>query len=307
MAMRVLIGVDGSQGSLAAVKFAGQLLTADKDAVTLYYSPPPVSVRTVPDASGTASSLQNYLATAVFRKAREQLPAEIQRTAENIVGTREPRSGLLIAADDRRADLIVIGARGTGPSKQPALGSLARHVVHHATIPVLVVRRGLDAPKQPVHLLLASDGSDVSQHASEVLQCFSWPAGTIGWTITVAESAAEGQIPEWLADQLDDQQLACLGMGGFARHQEEQGRLHRETEAWYGKLPAIFQAHDPLVVTGHVGDQILRAIDANRIDLVVVGARRQGPVRRLLLGSTSEYVLNHASCSVLIVHGQQRP
>ena len=305
--MRVLVGIDGSPGSLAAVQFAGQLLSPDKDSVTLYYSPPQVWVRAVADASGTAGELQGYLASAVFSKAREYIPQPMWESVQTIVGTRDPRSGLLIAAEERRADLIVIGARGTGHLKQPTLGSLARHVVHHATIPVLVVRRGVSAPIQPIRVLLASDASDVSQHASEILQGLSWPPGTIGQVITVLESSAEGQIPEWLTDQLDDQQLASLGLGRFARDEKEEARLRRATELWYGKLPAVFQGRDPLVVAGHVGDQILQAIDSNQIDLVVVGARRQGPVRRLLLGSTSEYVLSHASCSVLIVRGQQRP
>jgi nucleotide-binding universal stress UspA family protein len=305
--MRVLLGIDGSPGSLAAAQFAGQLLSADKDSVTFYYSPPPVWVRAVADASGTAGELQGYLASAVFSKACEYLPQPLRESVQTIVGARDPRSGLLIAADERRADLIVIGARGTGRLKQPTLGSLARYVVHHAAIPVLVVRRGINAPIQPIRVLLASDGSEVSQHASEILQRLSWPPGTIGRAITVLESSREGQIPQWLADQLDDQQLATLGFGRFARGEEEEARVRQETEQWYGKLPTMFQGRDPLVVTGHVGDQILQAIDSNQVDLVVIGARRQGPIRRLLLGSTSEYVLSHAACSVLIVRGQLQP
>jgi nucleotide-binding universal stress UspA family protein len=304
--MRVLIGIDGSPGSLGAVQFVAELLSAEKDNVIFYYSPPPVWVRAVADASGTAGEIQSYLARAVFAKARECLPLPVQEKVQMIVGTREPRSGLLIAADERRADLIVIGARGTSHLKHSKLGSLARHVVHHAPIPVLVVRCGVSASIQTLRVLLASDGSEVSQHASEILQQLSWPVGTVGRAITVVESA-EGQIPQWLADQLDDQQLASLGIGRFARDKEELTRVRRETEGWFGKLPAIFQGSDPLVVTGHVGDQILQAVDANQIDLVVVGARRQGPVRRLLLGSTSEYVLSHATCSVLLVRGPLRP
>jgi nucleotide-binding universal stress UspA family protein len=62
-----------------------------------------------------------------------------------------------------------------------------------------------------------------------------------------------------------------------------------------------------VITAGHAADQILKAVDAHGIDLVVVGARRQGAVRRLLLGSTSEYVLSHAPCSVLVVRGHERP
>ncbi len=302
--MRVLIGVDGSPGSLAAAKFVGNMLTAGKDQVFIYYSPPPVYVRATHDASGTAGALQSYLTTAVFDRARQHLPATLAQQSTTIVGSRDARQGLLIAADECRADLIVIGARGSRPLKQPTIGSIARHVVHEATVPVLVVR-GLVDLRKPIHVLLAGDGSEVSHHASGILKAFSWPSGTTGHALTVLESTPEGKIPEWLVEQLTDEQLSALGMGSFARDEMEEARIRKEAAGWYGDLPAIFQGRDPLIAPGHVGDEILKAIDAHRIDLVVVGARRQGTLRRFLLGSTSEFVLNHAPCSVLIVRGHE--
>jgi len=305
--MRVLIGIDGSVGSLAAVQFVGRLLAAERDEITLYYSPPPVWVRAVSDASGVAAQLHNYLASSVFDKARQHLPAVLRRDAKTIVGSREPRQGLLVAADECRADLLVVGARGLGPAKVPTLGSLALHVVHHAPIPVLVVRGAPSPSAGPIRVLLASDGSPESQHAAESLARFSWPAGTTGRTITVLESAAQGKLPEWLSEQLDDQQLAALGMGSFARNDEEAAKRREEVARWQAALPAVLQGSDPLVVAGHAADQILQTIAAERTDLVVVGARRQGAVRRMLLGSTSEHILAHAPCSVLVVRSHEHP
>jgi nucleotide-binding universal stress UspA family protein len=304
--MRVLIGVDGSPGSLAAAKLVGSMLTAGKDQVFIYYSPPPVYVRATHDAAGTAGALQSYLTTAVFDKARKHLPAKLAEQSTTIVGSRDARQGLLVAADECRADLIVIGARGSGPLKQPTIGSIARHVVHEARVPVLVVRGLVDLQK-PIHVLLASDGSEVSHHASSILKDFSWPWGATGHALTVLESTPEGKIPVWLVKQLSDEQLAALGMGTFSRDELEEARTRADAARWYGELPSIFQGRDPHIVPGHAGDQILKAIDAQGIDLVVVGARRQGAVRRFLLGSTSEYVLSYAPCSVLIVRAHERP
>jgi nucleotide-binding universal stress UspA family protein len=61
------------------------------------------------------------------------------------------------------------------------------------------------------------------------------------------------------------------------------------------------------VIEGHAAQAIIHRLEAEPYDLVVVGARRQGVVGRMLLGSTSYAVLNHAPCSVLIVHEQDRP
>lgn len=302
--MRVLIGVDGSPGSLAAAKFVGNMLTAGKDQVFVYYSPPPIYVRATHDAAGTAGTLQGYLTTAVVDKARQQLPATLAEQTTTIVGSRDARHGLLVAADECRADLIVLGARGAGPMKQPTVGSIARHVAHEATIPVLVVR-GLVDLRNPIHVLLASDGSEVSHHAANILKKFSWSAGATGHALTVLESGSEGTIPEWLVEQLSDEQLAALGMGYFAKDEAEEVRIREGVARWYGDLPGMFQGREPLIVPGHAGDQILKAIDAHRIDLVIVGARRHGTIRRFLLGSTSEFVLNHSPCSVLIVRAHQ--
>jgi len=200
--MRALVGIDGSQGSLAALGFVVRLMAPDKDEIVLYYSPPPVYVRAAHDASGTAGSLQSHLAAAVRDKALQQLSESWQGKVQTIIGEKAPRDGLLIAADEQRADLIVLGARGAGPLTQPTLGSVARHVVHHATIPVLIVRGSARPAGDAIQVLLASDGSEVSRHASDILHHLSWPTGTTGRTITVAESTAEGRIPVWLVDSL---------------------------------------------------------------------------------------------------------
>ena len=52
---------------------------------------------------------------------------------------------------------------------------------------------------------------------------------------------------------------------------------------------------------GHRGQSIVDAADEIGADLTVVGARGHSVVRRLLLGSTSDYVATHSACSVLVV------
>ena len=52
---------------------------------------------------------------------------------------------------------------------------------------------------------------------------------------------------------------------------------------------------------GIVGSRLSDAANELDVDLVVVGARGRSAVRRLLLGSTSDFVATHAPCSVLVV------
>ena len=39
----------------------------------------------------------------------------------------------------------------------------------------------------------------------------------------------------------------------------------------------------------------------DEVDILVVGSRGYGPVKRLVLGSTSEYLQRHARCSLLVL------
>ena len=61
-------------------------------------------------------------------------------SAETDVLEGPPAEALLNAAEAHEADLIVVGSRGFGQFKGLLLGSTSDHVVHYATIPVLVAR-----------------------------------------------------------------------------------------------------------------------------------------------------------------------
>lgn len=50
-----------------------------------------------------------------------------------------PGERICKAADDHKADLIVMGTRGLGVLRRTILGSVSDYVVHHAEVPVTIV------------------------------------------------------------------------------------------------------------------------------------------------------------------------
>lgn len=58
---------------------------------------------------------------------------------------------------------------------------------------------------------------------------------------------------------------------------------------------------DTYSATGDYADGILDAIDETGADLVVMGRRGLGKVRKFLLGSVSNKVVQHAGCAVLLL------
>jgi len=138
--MKLLIGVDGSAGSLAAVSLGGRLVSSDKDEVGLYYSPPKVDIQGGADTTEVLPTVHDLLAKAVFEKSSGQLSPPLRDQVHTIVGQKPARQGLVLAADQWRADMIAVGARGLGPIASIMMGSVAGSVAHAASVPVLVVR-----------------------------------------------------------------------------------------------------------------------------------------------------------------------
>ena len=61
-------------------------------------------------------------------------------------------------------------------------------------------------------------------------------------------------------------------------------------------------------VRGHdAADEVLRAADEYRADLIVIGLRRRTPVGKLIMGSTSQQILLEADCPILAVKAAPAP
>jgi nucleotide-binding universal stress UspA family protein len=306
--MKVIVGVDGSAGSWAAVTLAGRLLSADRDQLLLYNSPAPLHVKGLQRADADAlQRARAALADAVFDKATEHLDPTWAPRIQRIHGEQKPAHGLLMAAEEQRAELIAVGARGIGPLESILVGSVSRAVALHASAAVLIVRPPVhDAG--PLRVLMACDGTETSSRAGEVLKRLDWPDGSVGKIVTVLESRVVGQVPDWLEQQARDSQTDLLARAWVEQHDHQrQERCDQLRQFCQEHLPAIFQNQPPLVRDGHAAQQILHAIRDEQIDLVVCGARNQSLWRQLLLGSTSHHLLNHAHCSVLIVRQHEKP
>lgn len=127
-----------------------------------------------------------------------------------------------------------------------------------------------------MHILVATDGSE---HAREALEFASRLAAQAGAKMTVLG----------VAEQEDKKTIAQLAL-------EDAGRLLEERDIDH----AVKLRH------GHPAEQILREIEQDGYDFIVMGARGRSRLTRFLLGSVSFRVLEHADIPVLIVR-QTRP
>jgi len=137
---RLLIAIDGSDGGHVAVE-EGLALATDLAATVTF-----VCVRkAVPPRLGTPfyeRSLHQGLeqSRSVIEEAME-LAAEAGIEADGEILEGDAADEIVSLADNRDADLIVVGSRGHGPLAGALLGSVSSAVVQHAQCPVLVAKK----------------------------------------------------------------------------------------------------------------------------------------------------------------------
>ncbi|MDQ3885816.1 MAG: universal stress protein [Actinomycetota bacterium] len=134
--LAVLVGVDGSPESDQAVRDAGRIVAAGVDRVIL------ATVLDV-DAVEQDDEMQRQRARKLLADRTDWL-AGGARTA-TVVAAGQPARALLDLADTEHVDLVVVGRRGRGLSRQ-IMGSVAEQVTSRSSRPVL-----LAAPPTTAH------------------------------------------------------------------------------------------------------------------------------------------------------------
>jgi len=140
-APRVVVGVDGSASSLAALRWAVRqagLTGGVVEAVVAWEYPsyywygwPPPSTG---DSADWEANARQILDEAISKSTSPDDPVEIRTR----VVKGNPAGVLINAAHD--ADLLVVGNRGHGGFTEALLGSVGQHCTQHARCPVVVVR-----------------------------------------------------------------------------------------------------------------------------------------------------------------------
>jgi nucleotide-binding universal stress UspA family protein len=307
--MKVLAGVDGSSNSFAAVEFLGRLLAPEHDELVVLFAAPEISFEDERLDPAVEERARSTFSRAILDAAFERLPHPWRGRAisKEVVGS--PGTALLNAADELGAELIAVGFRGTSSLMEHfMLGSVSRTVVHSATVPVLVVKGGAPTAgsadaleSRPVRVLVAYDCSSPAESIAPFLSRLHWPPSAEGSVLTVVRPMFLTDLPDWVKNQPRDPDVAAMAAAWEQEHATNLATATEQLERFREKLPACFASRDVLVEEGRSAEQIVAKVRELGIDLVVLGTRQVGVVRRLLLGSTSEQVLSSAPCSVLVV------
>ncbi|GGW96023.1 universal stress protein [Streptomyces malachitofuscus] len=282
----VVVGVDGSASSLAAVETAAmeahrrgaRLRLVHAIAWSDLHPLGPLSLG--PPESGLRD-VDEPLMNEVEERATAVAPAvEISRT----VVTGEPLTAL--EAQSHGAELVVVGSRGRGGFAGLLVGSTGVHLAAHARCPVLVVR-GRDEPTGPV--LLGVDGSTAGAKAVD----FAFAEAALRGVVIVAVRCwTEWDTP--MPPPSDAAMPYASEPGALAAHEESV--LAEAIAGRQEQFPEVRVRRE--VVRGGARETLIEA--SRSAQLLVVGARGRGGFTGLLLGSVSQAMLHHAHCPVAV-------
>ncbi len=259
----VLVGVDGRPGGRDAIALA-RLLGDAGAKLTLVF------VRSTEIAEDVAESEELL--------ERERSAAGLEAELGSVIALN-PGRGLHEQADRHGADLLVVGSCSRGSFGRAMLSDDTRAALNGAPCAVAVASRGYaehhtaisdigvaynGSPESKAALVVAKELAADAKATVHALEVLSLPSAAFGGLV----APAIGDYADEVIKQAS-QRMRELG--------DVDGRA----------------------VYGIAGEELARFGD--ELDILVVGSRGYGPLRRLVSGSTSNYLERHARCSLLVL------
>ncbi|MGO9973410.1 MAG: universal stress protein [Solirubrobacteraceae bacterium] len=212
--------------------------------------------------------------------------------------SRSRARGLHDAAVAEHADLMVVGSSHRGPLGRVLLGSVAERLLAAAPCAIAVAPRGHALREsRPINVVAAAyDGSEEATTALHTAHAIARRTGAVLRVVTVIEPLTQAQ--GHLVPLPGVEGIAMIERAQALQRQENTGRaaLEEAVDGLGGGTAVMPQ----LLFGGDPADAILDCAREEEADLLVLGSRAYGPVRRVLMGTVSGAVVRHAPCSVLI-------
>jgi nucleotide-binding universal stress UspA family protein len=290
----IVVGVDGSTASTAAVRWAARSAAMRDIGLTIVHGSPPV----VPE-----SSLVEWTGptpSEVMRAQEEQaqrLIDDAAKTANDTAGGLHIQAKAIAAAPvpvllelSNDAQIVVVGRRGRSSLAGVLLGSVSIAMIHRARCPVAVIHdeSPADAASMDAPVLVGIDGSPASELATAIaFDEASWRGVEV-----VALHAAYDSDP-------------------FGIHQLEWADVEPKAHEALAERLAGWQERYPdvrvrrVVVFDRPAHHLIE--QAKTAQVVVVGTRGRGEFTGLLLGSVSAAVVQATRTPVIVARRGDAP
>jgi nucleotide-binding universal stress UspA family protein len=268
----VVVGMDGTDAAHDALA-AAQTLTPGSIRLSLTH------VRVL---ARSAVQGRDIALAPPSREDSIQLPSAerepgVAPTEILIVLAVDVASGLQDVAESRGVDLLVVGSCRRAALGRVLIGDDARAVLRRAPCAVAVAPRGYRKRAKTVEVIgVAYDGSaqgDVALARARALSDQTGARVVARHVIALKAHSVRGLAAPVVPDA-----------------EEEMARA-RERLGYLGDAEVS-------VVVGASGEQL--AAFSETVDVLICGSRSSGIVRRVALGRTSDYLLRHCACPLIV-------
>ncbi|MEA2317565.1 MAG: hypothetical protein QOD44_1754 [Solirubrobacteraceae bacterium] len=275
----IVVGVDGREGGRDALSLAGRLaLLAGGDVI---------AVRVLPFDYYVSRGGAPPYASIAEQDAKRELEDELAKaglTARiRVLGDSSPARALHRVAEEERADVIAVGSTHHGRIGRVFAGDDAAATLHGSSCPVAVAPRGLAAQEwKAVHTIgVGFDGGPEARQAAALAVALASECGAsirVQWVVGTPIPYADmsGYDGDWVERA---QQAASDDVGELLADMDIEAAGN--------------------TVVGVTVDELTKL--SEEVDLLVVGSRAWGPVRRIVVGSTAASLIRKAHCPVLVL------
>jgi nucleotide-binding universal stress UspA family protein len=296
---RILLASDGAEeAQLAATAAVDLAKTTASELHLVSVFPGPEYVRPYYETHFAEAAAR--LRSEAREERQEVLDERVERireaggsVAQTHIREGETAAEIVALAEELGAGLIAVGSRGLGRVSRMLMGNVSDSVVRHAHCPVLVVRglaRG-QAFAFPARILLATDASEEARLAATTAADVAQRTGSELHVVHV------GEVRPVIHPERH---------GYHVRYEElregAQLQLEKQVEEIVSTGGSVARAH---LRMGRPDEEIVLLGEETGADLIVMGSRGVGGIRRALMGSVSDSVVRHAHCPVLVVRHEE--
>lgn len=305
MFQRILIPLDGSRRAEQAIPVAARIARASGGSITLvrvieYVINYAWQLAQAPVDYGETIEAEREAATAYMKEILQSDPLKGLNVTSKVIEGRAVQA-ILTLAQQEGTELIVMSSHGYTGLKRWVLGSVAQQVERHCTIPTLILRdnpvsneRLLPGDKQPVRIMVALDGTPVSEAilpaAASLCTALSAPAkGSLHLAMVLPHhETAIVTTAEDYNRAIKDAQAYLHNVIQRLRHDEKFGKKLDITSS----VSLQSNISDALVKLAEMGASMEGVSTFTGCDVIAMTTRGRTSVGRWMHPSVTEHVLD---------------
>jgi nucleotide-binding universal stress UspA family protein len=239
--------------------------------------------------------LEKKLRAEAREKVEQKLQAKAQRLREQGVDVKDPliyfgapSQGIVRAAIDTNANIILVGAGLTAKDNKSRLGITTFRIIQKSEKPVLVM-----APDKTFELKSILCPVDFSSASERALRNASTICRKFKAKLTVL-GVCQSKTPSWLYTAEE-------------REEERQLRLkqhHKQFEAFLEQFELDDLDWNKLATEGDPAEEISRVVKEQQTDLLIMGTAGHSGLERFFVGSVTEKVIRDVPTTFLTLKSE---